>query len=326
MNSRNENQLPEYMNLLPELDVAFTTCASQDNKETLPSKVEPSDNGAIFGYLALPPLFFLTILYVIHLVVFFHVRLFNFFGVEYLVGIKDLPQEGKAERALLWAHAFAAILSMVFMTFQLVSGLSLSLSNKKDETRVRQGHRLMGRFVAVLWTLVIVMGYVAFYRPRLDVSSDAGYKQRQPVFGSMIQFAGVSMIVNLWNGIRAVSGPKESRDYILHKGSMYFTFVGVAFSTGAPALSVNTIMALVPDCRVQEPLRLFLIALFYSLQVLGSWLAGCRWGGTVFRRPFVKYNFYFLVINAFVMWGALIYLIVNIPSPDEESCFADGFF
>jgi hypothetical protein len=237
--------------------------------------------------------------------------------------VKDAPQEGKLERAILWTHAFAAISTVAFMAYQFLSGLTLSLSVKKEETLLRKGHRFNGRFTAVLWTLVIITGYAATHRPQLDTSDE--YKQKMLLFGISTHFSGVSMLVNLWNGIRAVTGPKESRDYLLHKGSMYFTFVGVAFMTGAPPISVNTLIALFPDCPVQDSLQILLISIFFSLQVLGSLLAGCHWGGPAFRRQFVKYNFYFLVLQVIVFWGAAVYVMANITPPEEAAVLRTAF-
>jgi hypothetical protein len=89
MNSMKDSQSTEYKDDLSSLDelvdISMTGSANSNrghNEELFTTPVEPShDNGAIFGYLALPPMFFLTIQYVVHLVVFVHENIFNFFRI-----------------------------------------------------------------------------------------------------------------------------------------------------------------------------------------------------------------------------------------------------
>jgi hypothetical protein len=206
---------------------------------------------------------------------------------------------------------------MGFMIFQQLSGLILTLDHRKHETWVRRGHRANGPLVAAIWVFLIASGFAMV--PGLGNVEKEDQRNKAILTGFVGGSGGIAMLINLWIGMRAVfppGGDLDKKDYKLHKGSMFFAFVWVAYLTGPAVLSVNASMWFL-QCTLSYASQLFLIALSYTLVGGVSYLAGLRWGGLTFRRPFVTYNFAGLFLWTVAFWTGFV--LTSMPSVYSDS-------
>ena len=298
-----------------------STTTTTDAAE-LEMKPVVSDNGSIFGYLSIPPIVCLFIQYIMYIIIYIEEHVIELISMPYMVDDEhEPPTRPLSQTILLHIHAFGAIGLMGFMFFQQLSGLLLTLDTQKRENFLRRGHRANGRFVAFIWVFLIVSGFAMV--PGLGSVEKHDQRNKAFLTAAAGGSAGIAMLINLYVGMRAVipkGGDAEKKDYILHKGSMFFAFVMVAYLTGPGALSIN-LATWIKGCTLSYTAQFFLFAMAYTLIAGSSYLAGLRWGGPGFRRPFVQYNFAFIFAWTVTWWiGCIITSMSHVYPEIEGRC------
>jgi uncharacterized membrane protein YozB (DUF420 family) len=306
---------------------------TEPSEETTTQVDTKEDNGdvgaAIFGYLALPLVIFSLIDCVWDTVFFALGYNFDYNTVEVVLQRVDEPDvdDSPASIRSLNVHSIAGIVALVLVSFQLISGLVFSSrvnhdggnseDSRKTDSNLRQGHRRAGRLAALAWTIAILTGvfYLLFSQRIRDKQFDWTIPEKT-VHRIFHMGSGTISLINLQNGIVAA----VRKDYVLHKGSMYFAFYWMALVSVFKF--VRSVVAYFATCEINALTLLLIPAVTFSIEfTVYTWL-GYRYGGQAFRRTFVTYNLAGLGCLLVSGWSSVLFrLLIN---PPEKGCLAGG--
>lgn len=302
---------------LDDVEEPSISSSSSQGCEKQTSTDLPNDNGKIFGYLLCPILLAGFIHYVMHLYTFIKKHTWGIVSMAYIVNEDVEHKEDSAlGSTLLTIHALVAIFLMYLTVSQVLSGLMATLEKekKKDEhpspSTVRSLHVRMGRPVAALWVVTILSGFVYLNSSELILHKEREENGAEHTAFALvfIQVAGIAMLLNLYNGIRAVShANKADRDYILHKGSMFFVvYYAGGNLIGQLLLQILQVTVFRDRDLTYGLLTITVITITMTCELSAYVYVGYRWGGDACRRPFVRYNMFVVAFIWIGFWTGTI--------------------
>ena len=303
---------------------------SLETDEEKPKKV---DGAAFFGYFTMPFILMGTIQYTIHTIVFLKYNTWSMLSaVFFLKNHEDImtpKQDTQTSNVLLSIHGLVSIGVVGLTLYQVIAGLIAVVSEKRRE-KLRRSHRRLGYPLAALWILSAVSGTVyMFHSPRLQKEWEEKGDAFKSYFIFALQFPGLMIFANLFNGIRAVIGKtKEARDIVLHTGSMFFVVYWIGF-VWAPQLILQFLqVTYLNDCYVMEgPQFKLSYTLVTTIEYIVLIVVGRRYGGEDFRRKFVRYNLIAMAVELGVFWAGLAYVIATDPWDEHDTaCLTNTFF
>ena len=210
------------------------------------------------------------------------------------------------------AHAISRITALTLFGFQILSGVRMSrntnsISTNKHLQLLRQVHpRIVAPLTAVSWITAIMTGlYYLLAAQRVTDKQVDWYAYGKSNF-RFYHFVGViASMTNLSNGIFALVGniPKE-KDYVLHKGSMYFCFYWIVSNNYMKLVRSLLIWKL--PCEVDGATILLASAITATIEFLIYVSIGYCYGGTSYRRKFVSYNLIGFGSVLVVTWVAIL--------------------
>jgi hypothetical protein len=228
------------------------------------------------------------------------------------------------------AHALTAAVIMLLAIVEVLSGFNLmDLANKSEGTSSCV-HRINGYLTAFIWTVVCALGFCYSFMARKSMccGGEASLSDKQDEADSL-EFAygvvvawivGIGSLVNLLVGCAEVlNKPKEEQDMVLHVGCMFFTLYYI-LSSSLGTIMLTVFQLFMSHCGVGTLGLLICVGISQTAQLAAFMMAGRRWGGEHFRRPFVRYNLYVLIFRTILVWLGFFVVLSN-PPDDNNVCF-----
>lgn len=284
------------------------------------------NNGAIFGFLSIPVITFSLLTATWHLITYLNGYGFSRNSTKLWMGLEEPFEYSATSQSLMTAHALLALSVLVLSLYQATTGALLSLqTDKNKKVRMQKSHRVGGWIIGTVLLTVYVSGVVSVY-----TSSKLSAGRADKSFWSKLahdagfMILGAGCIVNLILALWAVCGPKHSRDYIMHKGCMCFSFFWILGVVALPELCINLMQFFVRHCVIDGSAIPFVSVVTQPIQLGVMAYCGYRWGGAAFRRRFVTINMTLLFLLMAYNVAAVVYFVNN-PSGDGN-CLSDGIF
>jgi len=250
--------------------------------------------------------------------------------VRVAMGLEGHVEETPASKSTLNIHSIMGIGVTLLATLQVSTALIFMLRKQKQaEEEVSSNswtriiHRKTGRFTAIVWFLCCIMGLVASL---LSVKIKERFPETMDriVHIGMLTGSGVFSCVNLYIGIRAVTG--EIKDYASHKVAMFFMMFWI-LNVGIGEFFHNLAQLFWTDCSIGTSfIYMVTIAVGDTCFLVFLWKIlpkNDERGTSVLYPRLVKGNMILLGLRVVMFWGVGLFLLFN-PANDikEYSCFA----
>ena len=273
----------------------------------------------IFGFLALSICVFAVLIAIVHLTVYLLGYGWQRNPMSLALGLEEKFEESRTPNLAINFHALAGITSVGLMTFQVISGFRMVLSSPGEisSSWARKLHRFNGRFVAMLWFVTAILGFVFLHisdrhKTLSETLSPIANTYKYVVFYSV----GIGTIVNLGVGLDAVLN-HEKKDMLLHKGSMFFSLYWI-LGSALDELVIVFVQLQLRDCSLGAGGVIICATAGESMQLALITSLGYSSAPDAFRRRFVTRNLMALGLRTILFILASVYTLA-VP-PEDDTC------